>query len=289
MIKIDSVTKKFNNRVVLDNVSLTLKNGEITSVIGLNGAGKSTLISLIMNYKRVNSGVIERESVSVMPDAECMIENMTGEEFLRFIAGIKKNILDESEYLILAERLFIKENLNKKIKTYSFGMKKKISFIQAYIGDFDTYIFDEPTSGVDVESARVMMSLLRELKLMGKSILLTSHNIDELQEVSDYVYVLKKGKIVEKGTVEEIRHQKHEKVYLLTFKNPTKSDFASELQDFQYSLGCGDWDEGTLEVYSNDLENINLLIKVLFEHNCLIEDLSKYSESLKEAVFEKED
>lgn len=83
-------------------------------------------------------------------------------------------------------------------------MKKKISFIQACIGSFDTYIFDEPTSGVDVQSAQIMMRIIEELKATGAAILLTSHNMDELQRVSDYVYFLDHGRIMQQGTVEEL-------------------------------------------------------------------------------------
>lgn len=288
MIKIDSVTKTFQGNVALNNVSLKLENGEITSIIGLNGAGKSTLISLIMNYKSQDSGTIERGSVSVMPDAECMIENMTGEEFINFLSGIKRiNKFDKNQYLILAEKLFIKQDLKKKIKKYSFGMKKKLSFIQAYMGDFDTYIFDEPTSGVDVESARVMMALLKDLKFQGKAVLLTSHNIDELEVICDYIYVLKKGEILEEGTVEKIKNRSRNEAYTLKFVNPKKFNIEYLFHGVQYSLETGSWEEGAIKFYSKNLEEINLLLKALLNHEVVLKGFWVKTESLKESIFEK--
>jgi len=282
MIKIDSVSKAFNDKTVLNNVSIVLENGKITSLIGLNGAGKSTLISLIMNYKKKDSGTIDRGSVSVMPDAESMIEDLTGEEFLNFISGIKNLKLEEKNiYNNLSEQLFIKKDLSKKIKGYSFGMKKKLSFIQAYLGDFDTYIFDEPTSGVDVESARVMMRLLNELKLKNKAILLTSHNIEELQEYSDYVYILKKGKISNHGTVDEIRKSKSDIVYTILFQENPNIEIGKFLKDFKYSL-----EKNKIEIYSDNVKQINKLMSEMIQNSIQIEYFSKNTESLRDAIFE---
>lgn len=283
MIKIESVSKRFKDKLVLNDVSAVLENGRITSLIGLNGAGKSTLISLIMKYKKTDSGVIIKDSVSVMPDAESMIEDLTGEAFLNYISGLKKlTSEDRLTSLTLAEKLFLNRDLKKKIKGYSFGMKKKLSFIQAYLGDFDAYIFDEPTSGVDVESARVMMVMIKELKKRDKAILLTSHNIEELQEYSDYVYILKKGEIVNKGTVEEIRKSKGQSSYTIAINNVINLDITHFIHEHKYNLS-----EHTIEIYCEDVEKINKIITEILQQNIVIEGFWKNTESLKDAVFEK--
>nr|BAM73621.1 ATP-binding protein [Lactococcus lactis] len=255
--------------------------GKITSLVGLNGAGKSTLISLIMNFKQKDSGTIKRTAVSVMPDAETMIEDMTGEQFLKFISELKKISKEQKKvFYDLADSLFIKDDLKKKIKSYSFGMKKKVSFIQAYIGEFDTYIFDEPTSGVDIESARTMMKYLINLKNQGKAVLLTSHNIDEVQEFSDYIFLLKQGEIVKHGTVEEIINKKNDQSYILKLDvTNLESSFDKYCQEEYIIVG----DEIT--IVSQDLVKVNNLMVKVIQAGGLVVAFGKEQQKLKDVIF----
>jgi ABC-2 type transport system ATP-binding protein len=281
MIKVDSVSKSFKDNLVLKNVSMDILPGKITSLVGLNGAGKSTLISLIMNFKQKDSGTIKRTAVSVMPDAETMIEDMTGEQFLKFISELKKISKEQKKvFYDLADSLFIKDDLKKKIKSYSFGMKKKVSFIQAYIGEFDTYIFDEPTSGVDIESARTMMKYLINLKNQGKAVLLTSHNIDEVQEFSDYIFLLKQGEIVKHGTVEEIINKKNDQSYILKLDvTNLESSFDKYCQEEYIIVG----DEIT--IVSQDLVKVNNLMVKVIQAGGLVVAFGKEQQKLKDVIF----
>ena len=277
----DSVSKSFKDNLVLKNVSMDILPGKITSLVGLNGAGKSTLISLIMNFKQKDSGTIKRTAVSVMPDAETMIEDMTGEQFLKFISELKKISKEQKKvFYDLADSLFIKDDLKKKIKSYSFGMKKKVSFIQAYIGEFDTYIFDEPTSGVDIESARTMMKYLINLKNQGKAVLLTSHNIDEVQEFSDYIFLLKQGEIVKHGTVEEIINKKNDQSYILKLDvTNLESSFDKYCQEEYIIVG----DEIT--IVSQDLVKVNNLMVKVIQAGGLVVAFGKEQQKLKDVIF----
>ncbi|WP_238581390.1 ATP-binding cassette domain-containing protein [Streptococcus orisasini] len=193
MIGCFNIIKSFHGTPVIKGISIEIKNGMITSIVGKNGAGKSTLIGLIMDYYRCDSGEVKKGTVPVMPDADNMYSDWTGLEFLEFIARLKKT--DVSYAVNLSKELGLYKNLKGKISGYSFGMKKKLSFIQCAVGDFDAYIFDEPTSGVDVPSALIMMDIIKRLKTAGAAILLTSHNIDELERVSDYVYAIDSGTV----------------------------------------------------------------------------------------------
>lgn len=203
MIECKEVNKKFGTKKVLSNINMRTVNGKITSLIGKNGAGKSTLIGAILDYYQMDSGNITKEGISVMPDADSLYTEISGYEFLNYMCKLKK-LATNDQAIQLAKNLNIENDLHKKIKGYSFGMKKKIGFIQACIGDFDTFIFDEPTSGVDEPSAIIMLEVIDELKKSGAAILLTSHNLDELERVSDYIYIIDEGAIVEEGTVESI-------------------------------------------------------------------------------------
>lgn len=204
MIEFDTVTKSYGPKQVLKNVSFIVENGKVTSLVGKNGAGKSTTINIASNYINSTSGTVENNNISVMPDADNLYRDMTGNHFLKFMSKLKKttdtNVIDK-----LSDDLGLTKDLNKKLKDYSFGMKKKIAFIQAYMGDYDNYIFDEPTSGVDYESAKIMMNYLRKLANANKAILMTSHNLEEIEEISDSIIFLSDGMTVTKQKSTDIK------------------------------------------------------------------------------------
>ncbi|MCI3861384.1 ABC transporter ATP-binding protein [Lactococcus garvieae] len=281
MITLKNISKSFGGKKVLCDVSMKIVPGKITSLIGLNGAGKSTLISLIMEYKKYDLGTIEKDLVSVMPDTQSMIENMTGLEFLRFICQIKtqrKNY--QSQINELSRLLFIANDLTKKIKDYSFGMRKKLSFIQAYIGDFDSYIFDEPTSGVDIQSAQVMMDLLVDLKKQGKAILLTNHNLEEVQQFSDYIYILKEGHIINEGPVDDIVQNNNQSIYSLHIDfNGTQKILENYFDSIKYEENGEE-----ILVFSEDIYKINKIIAKIIDDGGTIKEMKKKQTKLREVV-----
>lgn len=287
MIEIENINKSFGSKKVLSDLSLIIKNGKITSIVGKNGAGKSTLISLIATYKKMDSGTVKKQSFSVMPDADNLFRDMKGSHFLQFISHLKRANVEISEIEELADKLFIKEDLKKKLKSYSFGMKKKISFIQAYIGDFDTYIFDEPTSGVDVESEQVMMDLLLALKNKGKAVLLTSHNIEEVERYSDYVYILENGVIASEGTVDTLTLNKGEiEDYILEIDESEKDKLVSVLK--KINISDYDWKENQLLIKQVSHEKITEIISAFFEENLRVNGFWSEKKALRDVVFQKE-
>lgn len=282
MIKLESVSKNFKEKKVLHDISMEIRPGEITALIGLNGAGKSTLISMIMQYKKPDSGIISTDSVSVMPDAHSMIENMTGNDFLNFIVQLKNIRKDAKEQISkLARVLSIDQDLTKKIKDYSFGMKKKISFIQAYIGEFESYIFDEPTSGVDIESAQAMMELLIDLKNKDKAVLLTSHNLEELQEFSDYIYILKNGCVVEEGTIDDFVQKSNECSYLI--QSDLRATGGRTLADYFRSMSYEE-KEGTFIVFTDNIKALNIILSKIINDGGVVIEMKKMETKLRELV-----
>lgn len=277
MIQCRDVTKSFGDKNVIRGVDITLLNGKITALIGKNGAGKSTLIAMMVGYYHLDSGNIQRKTVSIMPDADSMFLSWTGIEFLKFISKIKK--VNLSEAMDLARELGIDKNLKEKIGSFSFGMRKKLSFIQCAIGQYDTYIFDEPTSGVDVPSALIMLKIITRLKLEGAAILLTSHNIDELERVSDYVYILENGKISQEGTVEAVTNQKKEVIYILSSSAATEISNDYLIQEYVKEIH-----ENTIEcLFVNEEMAIEILKKLVT--NYPIVEFYQKKESLLDSIY----
>ena len=283
MIECKNIEKSFKNNNVINDVSLKIENGKITSIIGKNGAGKSTLINLIVDYYNLNLGVINKKRVSVMPDADNMYASWTGIDFLKFMSKIKGANL--SEALDMAEILGLSSRIKNKISTYSFGMKKKLSFIQCAIGSFDAYIFDEPTSGVDVPSALLMLDMVKKLKEQGASILLTSHNIDELERVSDYIYLLEEGNIIKEGTVSSFINTDLEMKYSLV------SQFVKNISEYSwikpYFSGIDEINNTIELTFSDEEEAMMVLRKIILQYP--VQEYYRKRESLIETVYETTD
>ena len=278
MIQCHNLIKSFGKNDVIRGVSLQISNRKVTSLIGRNGAGKSTLIGLIMDYYRCDSGEVKKGAVSVMPDADNMYSDWTGLEFLKFISQLKKT--DVSYAINLSKELGLYKNLKDKISGYSFGMKKKLSFIQCAIGDFDAYIFDEPTSGVDVPSALIMMDIIKRLKTTGAAILLTSHNIDELERVSDYLYIIENGKIIQKGTVDDIINREKQLVYYLVSSQADAISKSDAIKKYIQSIH-----ENNLELlFSDEQEAVDVLRQLTVSYP--IVEFYQKKKSLIESVYE---
>lgn len=181
-------------------------------------------------------------------------------------------------------RLGLESQMNKKIKTYSFGMKKKITFIQACIGDFDTYIFDEPTSGVDVESATVMMTIISEICSKGAAVLLTSHNLEELEQVSDYVYFLKNGVIESEGTVNDLLtkqdDQKKQPYVVVPLDMAELTHYLNNHYHDDYSRY-----DSHIAVYVDDCVQGSALLKELVQNDIDIVAFYQRQSNLKETLF----
>lgn len=279
MLTLNHVTKSFFEKTVLTDINLRLKNKQITALIGSNGAGKSTLIGLIMDYYRQDRGDISGTTVSVMPDTHEIYDDLTGYDFLKAMSRFK-NLPDMSQALELSNRLGLASDLKKKIKSYSFGMRKKISFIQAALGDFDTYIFDEPTSGVDTPSALEMLNIVVAMKEQGKAILLTSHNLDELEEVSDYVYILDSGRVVKEGTVKQILTSNFtEDVIILEMPDIAKL----KQSERHYSIEL--LDDHVVKLRYSKAIAFNDVLKELIDQGIVINDIYREHKKLKDVVY----
>lgn len=217
IVNVESLRKAYGPSEVLKGVDLKIYPSEVLGFVGRNGAGKSTFIHIITGITHKSSGNFKifghsdalttnvKSKLGVMPDVSNLYDHMKGIAFLKYMGELAGDKRKKKEY----ERLFIEVGLegaeNKRIKSYSFGMKKKICIAQALLGNPQLIILDEPTSGVDPESAIKIRELILKLKNEGKTILLTSHNLEEIEKVSDRVAILSNGVIKKIGTPEELK------------------------------------------------------------------------------------
>jgi len=219
VIKVSNVTKKYGKSVVLNDVSLTIKNEEIVGLIGPSGAGKSTLVKAIMGMEKVNSGEVKvldekipnlkvLNKIGYMAQSDALYEDLTGRDNLLFFAKLykmdKEYIEKRIEYV---SKIFKLENdLSKKVNNYSGGMKRRLSLAISLIQDPEVFILDEPTVGIDPTLRLSIWNEINSLKSQGKSIVVTTHVMDEALKC-DKLALINNGKIIAYGKPEDLLKQ----------------------------------------------------------------------------------
>ncbi len=216
IITIDNVCKNYKKKKALDNVCLEIKQGEIFGLLGVNGAGKTTLIKILCGLSKKSSGTIVinnfdldneidkiKEIIGISPQETSVANNLTVKENLEFFAHIyHKNVLEIIKELV--DIFDLNEVLNQRAKTLSGGYKRRLSIAIALISKPKILFLDEPTLGLDVFSRRELWQIIKKLQ-KSTTIVLTSHYLEEIENLCDRVAILSKGELLKKGTIEEIK------------------------------------------------------------------------------------
>jgi len=182
------------NEPVIDNLNLLLQDGMIHGIVGLNGAGKTTLLNSMFGLKNVDSGEvlndgnkINKKSLAYLVTENFFYSNITGREYL--------NLFSNKEFDLEKWNLLFDLPLDHIIDGYSTGMKKKLALLGILKQDKPLLILDEPFNGIDIETCRIIRMILLRLKENGKTIIVTSHIIETLTNLCDFIHYLEKGKI----------------------------------------------------------------------------------------------
>lgn len=217
MIEIKNLSKNFGNLKALDNVSFDVKKGELFGVIGQNGAGKSTLFRSMMNfYDHFDGGIlyegrpmadIPLEKIGFLPEERSLSPKKTIREEVKFFARLNQmRNLDEKTLQAYFDRFEIKGSLDDKIKSLSKGNQQKVQLLASLIYKPEFLILDEPFSGLDPYNANLLMGIIKEINNQGTTIIFSSHNMENVEYLCDRLIMLKNGKIVLKGSPNEIRN-----------------------------------------------------------------------------------
>ncbi len=207
------LTKSFGKVNALQDVSMSLREGECLALVGHNGAGKSTLIKIILGLIEATSGKVDvlgkghsikskrdwKRKTGFLPEQILFQKNMPGREALTFYARLKRAPLSEVEELF--ERVNLLDAIDNRIGTYSKGMRQRLGMAQALLGKPDFLVLDEPTSGLDPVARQNIYKILDEEKRRGTSILISSHVLTEIDERVDRIVILNSGKVVADGTL----------------------------------------------------------------------------------------
>lgn len=216
IIETKGLTKRYGSFTALDRLDITVKKGEILGYLGPNGAGKTTTIRLLLGLIKPSEGTATifgkdasrnaaeiHRRVAYVPGETSFWPNMTGAETLRFLANIHGSSNDDYQAELIEKFDF---DPNKKVRSYSKGNRQKIALIAALSSKADLLIFDEPTSGLDPVMAKVFRDEVVAAKKAGQTVFLSSHMLEEVEQLCDRVAVLREGELVELGTLDELRH-----------------------------------------------------------------------------------
>lgn len=197
MLECNNLTKSYKNKIVVNNLSFSVNKGEIFAFLGSNGAGKTTTIKMILGLVNIDSGAVkisENVRIGYSPETPYFPPFLTGGEVLEYYAGIQKISKDHRSTDIprLLETVGL-ENNKTKIKNYSKGMLQRLAFAQALIGNPDLLILDEPTAGLDALGRVEIMQLIEKLKKTGKTIIINSHILNDIERICDRGIIIKNG------------------------------------------------------------------------------------------------
>lgn len=230
MLNVKNLTKSYNGKKVVNDLSFTVNPGEICAFIGHNGAGKTTTLKAICGIINFDGGEITlndksilteplavKQNIGFLPDNPELYENLKGIDYLNFIADIFNVDKETRQKRIeeLAKRLDIYKDLRSQISTYSHGMKQKLALVSVFLHKPKLYIFDEPFVGLDPLSSHELKEMMKEECKNGSAFLYSTHVLEVAEKICSNVIIIKNGKLMGFGKMEDVKGNKGlEKLFL---------------------------------------------------------------------------
>ncbi|WP_081167584.1 ABC transporter ATP-binding protein [Lactococcus garvieae] len=268
VIEIKNLQKNFGNFQALKDVTLDVYAGEVLGYIGPNGSGKSTTIRVLLGIIKGSGGsarifgkdvwtqAIEiHKKIAYVPGDIYLWPNLSGGEIIDLFLKLHGNAdLEKRDELIAKFELDPK----KKARSYSKGNRQKIALIAALATDSELYIFDEPTSGLDPLMESIFQEEVQRLKKAGKAIILSSHILSEVERLADRVAVIRKGEIVETGTLEDLRHLTRDTFKVETIHTAEGLRELEGIHDLQMN--------GNKAIFQVDSDKTDVILKTLLQY-----------------------
>ena len=296
-IEVKGLTKRFDEVEAVSGVDFHVFSGELFGFLGPNGAGKTTTINMLTGLARPDSGTIRiggvdcsgssraaQHLVGVVPDESNLYPELTGVENLNFCAalyGLKKDERRTRSRKLLAD-FDLTKAADRKFGTYSKGMKRKLTIAAGIIHNPQILFLDEPTTGIDVASARQLRRRISELNRSGTTIFLTTHYIEEAERLCNRIAFIVSGRIVQIETTENLLQPLQEKhILLLSYTNPIadiKSGLLASFEDFEFHIP----EHGLIRVESEKPINVGPLVRFVEAHGAEVTEARRVKPSLED-------
>lgn len=220
MLEIKGLTKKYKNadKNAIEDINLTIENGDIYGFIGPNGAGKSTTIKCLVGIHSFEKGSIMLDGLSIkdnpiefkhqisyVPDNPDLYEFLTGMQYINFVSNVYDEDVSKEDIINLAKKFNLENNLLEPIRTYSHGMKQKIALIGALIHKPKLIVLDEPFVGLDPKAAFDLKEIIKELCQNGMMVFFSSHVLEVVEKFCNKIAIIKNGQIVSSGLTDDVK------------------------------------------------------------------------------------
>ncbi len=301
MIEIDHVVKIYNKKSppAVNDLSLEIKDGEILGLVGLNGAGKTTTIRMIAGIILPTSGKIKVDGYDVLkekvkathnvgwiPELPNFEPNAKPLQLMRYYAGFYSNDGREMNRRIidLLDQVGLSDHLNKKLRDYSQGMKKRFAIAESLINDPKNVLFDETLNGLDPEGVKFVRNLILDLRSKGKGILLSSHILSEIENLADRVAIIHHGKLVKMLTRTELKNLGKTVVHISIDKN---SDNLEKISQILNKYGNIDKEDGEIVLLDLNVKDDEIpdILADLIKSGVKVRKFEPVGESLEEYFF----
>lgn len=208
IVEVKNLKKKYKKEWVLKGVEFSIPKPQIVALVGPNGSGKTTLLNCMTNLLAINSGTIKLlgkdytdpsifYDISYLQDNRVLYGNLTAYDHLKFVCGVQKQ--PDTKIMEVAERIGMTSYLNKRVQNFSLGMKQHLLLALAIINDPKLLLLDEPLNGLDPTSAINLRKVLLELHKEGTSMIVSSHNLDEIDRLTNTIFFMKDGQILQES------------------------------------------------------------------------------------------
>ena len=218
VLSLQNISKSYGSIRALQNVSFEVPKGSVFGILGPNGSGKTTLLGIVMDILKPSTGNFLwngqpgsneiRRQIGTLLETPNFYHYLSGQRNLRIAAAIKQKGLEDIPRVLEKVNLF--QRKDSKFSSYSLGMKQRLAIASTLLGDPDILVFDEPTNGLDPAGIAEIRNLMKELIRQGKTIIMASHILDEVEKVCTHVAIIQKGVLKTVGTVSEVLNARHE-------------------------------------------------------------------------------
>ena len=286
LLECQNLCKSFGKKQILKNVSFEIDEGDILAFIGPNGSGKTTTIKLILGLQSIDEGKviingydIKKVFVKAISNVGAIVENpdtymyLTGWQNLKLIANMYKGITNE-KIMEIVKLVDLEKRINDKVSKYSLGMRQRLGIARALINNPNILILDEPTNGLDPEGIKDLRILLKKLAKEGLGILISSHNLAELESFCNKVLIIDEGTIIETSEVKEFKNNGNKYVFSVSDTKDLSIEGMYEVVKDKFS-------------YNGDKEDIASIIKTLVKKNIDIYEVHMQELTLEEAFLKK--
>lgn len=285
VLKINKLTKKYGKLTALNQLDLNIEAGQVYGILGPNGSGKTTTLGMILDVVAPTSGTFEwfegednvkaRQKIGAILETPCFYSYLTAVQNLRIVAHIKQCGTSKIDDILKQVNLY--ERKDDKFKTYSLGMKQRLSLAAALISDPPVLMLDEPTNGLDPEGIAEVRQLIKDIASKGKTIIMASHLLDEVQKVCTHFCILRKGVKLHEGSVNDILGETN----MVDISSDDMELLHSSIGKFE-GVGKTKKMNGILRVYLNDGRTSDQLNQFCFENGISLKKLIPQSKSLEQ-------